>query len=172
MVLTPWFRHFLDHDPRPALRQVTCPVLALNGEKDVQVPADVNLKAIAAALKEAGNPDVTTRELPGLNHLFQTSKTGSVTEYGSIEETMAPAALEAIASWVLKRAGKGGTASTSGISQGSEALARKPSVSSITGVMWCTASRTASRAIAKQSAGVAAASTTIGASPLRPITAW
>src|SRR5262245_15362692 len=58
MVVSPWFRHFLDYDPRPALRKVTCPVLALNGEKDVQVPANVNLQAIAAALKEGGNKDV------------------------------------------------------------------------------------------------------------------
>lgn len=106
MVLSPWFRHFLDYDPRPALRKVTCPVLALNGEKDLQVPAEVNLKAIAAALKEAGNKDVTTLELPSLNHLFQTCKTGSVTEYGQIEETIAPAALESIAKWILKRTGE------------------------------------------------------------------
>jgi pimeloyl-ACP methyl ester carboxylesterase len=109
MVLTPWFRHFLDYDPRPALRKVSCPVLALNGEKDVQVPAEVNLKAIAAALKEAGNKDVTTVQLPNLNHLFQTCKTGSVTEYAAIEETLAPVALETIANWITKRTrGKGG----------------------------------------------------------------
>ena len=73
---------------------------------------------------------------------------------------------------VRKRAGKAGVASTSGISQGSDELARKPSVSSMTGVMWWTAMRTASRAMAKQSDGVAAARTTIGVSPLRPMTAW
>lgn len=105
MVLSPWFRHFLDHDPRPTLRKVSCPVLALIGEKDLQVPAEVNLKAIAAALKEGDNKDATTQELPNLNHLFQTCKTGSVTEYASIEETMAPAALETIAEWITKRTG-------------------------------------------------------------------
>jgi pimeloyl-ACP methyl ester carboxylesterase len=104
MALSPWFRHFLDYDPRPALHKVTCPVLALNGDKDMQVPAEVNLKAIAAALKQAGNKDVTTRLLPNLNHLFQTCKTGAVTEYGAIEETMAAVALETIADWILKRA--------------------------------------------------------------------
>src|SRR5262249_54727121 len=105
MILSPWFRHFLDYDPRPALRKVTCPVLVLNGEKDVQVPAEVNLKAIAAALKETDNKDVTALQLPNLNHLFQTCKTGSVTEYATIEETMAAAALETIADWILKRTG-------------------------------------------------------------------
>lgn len=103
MVLTPWFRHFLDYDPRPALRKVTCPVLALNGEKDLQVDADVNLKAIKAALNEGGNRNVTIRTLPSLNHLFQTCRSGSVSEYGAIEETIAPVALETIAKWILER---------------------------------------------------------------------
>ena len=105
MVATPWFRHFLDYDPRPTLRKVTCPVLALNGEKDLQVDARVHLKEIVTALKEGGNPDVTAKELPNLNHLFQTCKTGAVSEYGAIEETMAPVALETIAEWILKRTG-------------------------------------------------------------------
>lgn len=104
-VLSPWFRHFLTYDPRPALRKVTCPVLALNGVKDVQVDATVNLKAIDEALKEAGNKDVTIREFPDLNHLFQTCKTGAVTEYATIEETLAPVVLETIAKWISSRTG-------------------------------------------------------------------
>jgi uncharacterized protein len=105
MVLTPWFRHFLDYDPRPALRKTKCPVLALNGEKDLQVDPKINLKAIEEALKEGGNRDITVRELPNLNHLFQTCKTGAVSEYSAIEETVAPLALETIAEWILKRTG-------------------------------------------------------------------
>jgi pimeloyl-ACP methyl ester carboxylesterase len=104
LVLTPWFRYFLAYDPRPALRKVRCPVLALNGEKDFQVDAKLNLKEIALALKEGGNKDFTTRELPGLNHLFQSCRTGSLTEYGAIEETIAPAALQTIADWILEHA--------------------------------------------------------------------
>jgi pimeloyl-ACP methyl ester carboxylesterase len=100
MVLTPWFRHFLDYDPRPALRKVTCPVLALNGAKDVQVVAPLNLPAIEAALKEAGNKHFTLKELANLNHLFQRCQTGAVSEYGEIEETLAPIALETIADWI------------------------------------------------------------------------
>ena len=61
------------------------------------------LSAIAAALKEGGNRDVTIKEFPGLNHLFQTCKTGAVSEYGAIEETLAPAVLETIGNWILKR---------------------------------------------------------------------
>jgi len=103
MVLSPWFRHFLDYDPRPALRKTKCPVLALDGEKDLQVDAKTNLKAIADALKEAGNKDFTVKELPNLNHLFQTCKTGAVSEYNSIEETLAPVALETMGDWILER---------------------------------------------------------------------
>lgn len=106
MVLTPWFRHFLEYDPRPTLRQVTCPVLALNGAKDVQVDAERNLPAIEAALKDADNRDVTVRAFPNLNHLFQTCKTGAVSEYGAIEETMAETVLETIAEWIGKRTRK------------------------------------------------------------------
>jgi uncharacterized protein len=98
---SPWFRFFLSFDPRPTLEKVRCPVLALNGEKDLQVPPKENLAEIAKALKKGGNTQVTTRELPGLNHLFQTCKTGSVSEYGEIEETIAPAALSAIGDWVI-----------------------------------------------------------------------
>jgi pimeloyl-ACP methyl ester carboxylesterase len=100
---TPWFRYFLTYDPRPALRKVKCPVLALNGENDLQVPINENLSAIEAALKEGGNKDVTLVRLPKLNHLFQTSVTGSPNEYRNIEETIAPVALATIGDWILKR---------------------------------------------------------------------
>jgi len=99
----PWLRAFLSHDPRPILSQVRVPVLALNGEVDLQVPPRENLGAIAAALREGGNPDFTIRTLPSLNHLFQTAPTGHPSEYAVIDETFAPAALEAISSWILER---------------------------------------------------------------------
>ena len=102
-LLGPWFRRFLVLDPKEALRKTTCPVLALNGSLDLQVPPKENLPAIEKALKEGGNKDVTAIELPGLNHLFQNCKTGSPTEYGDIEETIAPKALETMTSWIRKR---------------------------------------------------------------------
>jgi uncharacterized protein len=105
-VNTPWMRFFLTFDPATALRQVKCPVLALNGELDTQVPASLNLPVIAKALEQAGNRDHTETKMPRLNHLFQTAKTGSPAEYGSIEETMSPAALEAIAAWVVSHTRK------------------------------------------------------------------
>ena len=99
-MLAPWWQFFLSYDPGDALRGVTCPVLALNGSLDLQVPPGPNLGAIRAALAEAGNRDVTIEELEGLNHLFQSATTGSPAEYAVIEETFSPAALELIIQWI------------------------------------------------------------------------
>ncbi|HVK13298.1 MAG TPA: alpha/beta fold hydrolase [Gemmataceae bacterium] len=104
MLTKPWFKFFLTHDPKTDLVKVKCPVLAITGEKDLQVPPAENLSAIESALKGAGNSDVTTKTMTGLNHLFQTCKTGLPAEYGKIEETFAPAALDEIAGWIKKRA--------------------------------------------------------------------
>jgi hypothetical protein len=104
-VNTPWFRYFLGYDPIPALEAVQVPVLAVNGELDVQVTPEANLAAIAAALERAGNPDVTVRELPGLNHLFQEAETGSPAEYAAIDQTMSPRLLELVADWIVARVG-------------------------------------------------------------------
>lgn len=102
---TPWFKRFLHIDPAVYLSKVKAPVLALNGEIDRQVEAGPNLQGIAAALKLAGNTDVQTREMPGLNHLFQHARTGGMEEYASIEETMSPDVLQTVAAWVRKRTG-------------------------------------------------------------------
>ncbi|MSR60071.1 MAG: alpha/beta hydrolase [Planctomycetaceae bacterium] len=102
-LLTPWFRYFVAYDPRPTLAQVQCPVLALIGEKDLQVPAEDNLLEIRKALEQGGNRDATVLPLPGLNHLFQTCKTGLPAEYAQIDETIAPAALKLIAKWIADR---------------------------------------------------------------------
>jgi len=100
LVNSDWFRFFYDYDPAKMLRRVRCPVLALIGSKDLQVPAEQNLPPIRAAL--AHDPDAEVEELPGLNHLFQTAKTGSPGEYVQIEETIAPMALETITGWIVK----------------------------------------------------------------------
>ena len=99
-VVSPWMHYFLTYDPLPALQKVTCPVLALNGSKDLQVPSTEDLKRIEAALKTGGNTDYTITELPGLNHLFQTCTTGAPSEYGDIEETLAPIALQTMGDWI------------------------------------------------------------------------
>ncbi len=102
-VTSPWMRYFLTYDPATALRKVTCPVLAINGSLDKQVLPNQNLPPIRKALEESGNKHYEIDELPGLNHLFQTAKTGSPAEYAQIEETMSPVALEKISSWILKQ---------------------------------------------------------------------
>lgn len=94
----PWMRYFLAFDPAVHLKMVKCPVFALNGEKDVQVRAKPNLAAISAALQS--NERVTVKEFPGLNHLFQTCKTGAVMEYGSIEETFNIDVMKAVKDWI------------------------------------------------------------------------
>lgn len=101
--LAPWFQFFLQYDPSTALRKVHCPVLAINGSKDFQVPPDQNLPAIERALKEADNKDYTIKEFPGLNHLFQPAATGSPTEYASIEITIDPPVLAFIGDWITAK---------------------------------------------------------------------
>ena len=97
---TPWFRYFLGYDPRPTLMKIRVPVLAINGEKDLQVPAKEDLEAIDQALKDGGNQDYKIVLLPKLNHLFQTTKTGAPSEYAQLEETLAPVALQTIGDWI------------------------------------------------------------------------
>jgi pimeloyl-ACP methyl ester carboxylesterase len=98
---SPWMRYFLQYDPRPVLEKVKVPVLAVNGGKDLQVPPSTNLTGVRAALTKGGNTRVKAVELPGLNHLLQKAETGGVAEYGAIEETMNPAALELIGEWLV-----------------------------------------------------------------------
>ncbi len=100
---SPWMSYFIRYDPAPILQKVKCPVLAINGVKDLQVPAKVNLKAIKEALEEGGNKKVTTKELPNLNHLFQECETGLPAEYATIEQTFSPIALAEISNWILKQ---------------------------------------------------------------------
>lgn len=100
-ITSPWMIEFLKLDSAIALAKVKCPVLALNGEKDLQVPADVNLEAIKNALVKGGNKNGTTKKLPNLNHLFQECETGSPEEYATIEQTFSPIALAEISTWIL-----------------------------------------------------------------------
>lgn len=99
-IANPWMQYFIKYDPTPALEKVKCPVLAINGEKDLQVPPKENLEAIKKALTKGGNKKVTTKEFPNLNHLFQECKTGSPDEYATIEQTFSPTALTEILNWI------------------------------------------------------------------------
>ena len=99
-IASPWMQYFIKYNPATALEKVKCPVLAINGEKDLQVPPKENLEAINKALTKGGNKRVTTKELPNLNHLFQECKTGSPDEYATIEQTFSPIALTEILKWL------------------------------------------------------------------------
>lgn len=104
---SPWYLHFMRYDPTADLRRVKCPVLALNGERDIQVDAAMNLTAIRQHIGEGGNKRVTTKAYPGLNHLFQTCKHGTVEEYGQLEETISPAVLEDMLAWIRQQVNGG-----------------------------------------------------------------
>ncbi len=94
-----WFRTFLTYDPRPTLESLRIPVLALLGGKDVQVLASQNEPPMKAAF--ANNPRAKVIVLPGLNHLFQNTTTGSPAEYGTLTETIDPQALKLMADWIV-----------------------------------------------------------------------
>ncbi|TVQ46534.1 MAG: hypothetical protein EA362_07510 [Saprospirales bacterium] len=100
-LLNPWMVFFMRHDPASVLKQVQCPVLAFNGDLDLQVSAEINLPAIEQALIESGNEQVKTYVFKELNHLFQTAQTGLPAEYESIEETFAPKVLELMVEWIM-----------------------------------------------------------------------
>jgi len=98
---TPWTRYFLGYDPVNFLPQIDLPILALNGELDLQVPSQENLDGLRSMLKD--HPDATIIELEGLNHMFQHAKTGAMGEYNDIEETFSLEAMEIISDWINKR---------------------------------------------------------------------
>ena len=99
-ITSPWMKYFIKFNPATTLEKVKCPVLAVNGAKDLQVPPKENLSAIKNALLKGGNRNVTTKEFPNLNHLFQECKTGSPNEYSTIEQTFSPIALDEITKWI------------------------------------------------------------------------
>lgn len=100
---TNWFRFFIGFEPATYWKQVTCPVLAVNGELDLQVTSKENLAGIRQALAEGGNKQVTVKEFKGLNHLFQIAKTGATSEYAQIEETFNEEAMAYIANWINRQ---------------------------------------------------------------------
>ena len=101
-VTIPWYVYFLKINPDLYWSQLKIPVLALNGTKDLQVISKENLAGIKASLEKAKNKKFETMEFPNLNHLFQEAKTGTVEEYGQLEQTIAPQVLEKMSSWILK----------------------------------------------------------------------
>jgi len=99
----PWFRNFITYQPVTDLSKVICPVLALGGAKDTQVNSKENLSLINEVLTKSHNKNFKTVELPSLNHLLQTAQTGNLAEYGQIDETISPVALNLMSSWIKAR---------------------------------------------------------------------
>ncbi|WP_282035532.1 alpha/beta hydrolase family protein [Saccharicrinis aurantiacus] len=95
-----WMVEFIRLDPMDYLSQIRCPLLAINGSKDLQVPAEENLSLIEKAATQSGNTKMIVKELDGLNHLFQECETGAIAEYGIIEQTISPIALEEMLAWI------------------------------------------------------------------------
>lgn len=103
---SPWFRYFLTFNPEEYLEKVSCSVLAVNGEKDLQVSSKGNLAGIEQALKKGENPDFEVKEFAGLNHLFQKSETGNPAEYATLEETFSEEVMEYVYQWIAARTQK------------------------------------------------------------------
>ena len=99
-MLSPWYIAMLKYDPTEDLTQIKCPVLALNGEEDIQIPAELSLNAIETHIKSNGNRQVQTKIYPGLNHLFQHCESCTITEYGQLEETISQEVLQDIVHWL------------------------------------------------------------------------
>ncbi|MBB1285564.1 alpha/beta fold hydrolase [Flavisolibacter sp. BT320] len=100
--VNPWFQYFLQYNPDDYVKKLKTKVLALNGDKDVQVTSSANLAGLRASLKKSNSPQYDVVALEGLNHLFQRCQKCTVQEYGELEETIAPAALEAVGNWLVK----------------------------------------------------------------------
>lgn len=100
---SPWYRYFLAIDAIQVLREIKVPVLVLTGDCDWIISPDKAFPILEKCFKEAGNEDYTLMKLPNLNHVFQTCKTGAITEYSLSEETMSPLALKIMAEWMCAR---------------------------------------------------------------------
>jgi pimeloyl-ACP methyl ester carboxylesterase len=103
---TNWWKYFAAYHPQPVLRKLTCPVLAMNGSADIQVPATANLKGIEAGLTKAGNKQFVIKQFDGLNHLFQKCSKCTVAEYGELATTIEPEVLNFMGDWLDKALAK------------------------------------------------------------------
>lgn len=95
-----WWAFFLQYDPQPVLSKLSCKVLALNGDKDIQVLSRSNLEGINKALASSKSKDYETREVTGVNHLFQECTTCTAQEYGELEQTIKPEVLDIVTTWL------------------------------------------------------------------------
>lgn len=99
-MISPWFRYFISYNPQAVLEKVSCPVLAINGDKDKQVESKANLEGIKKALEKGGNKKFEIHEMKNMNHLFQTTENGAISEYSTLEETFSPKVLLLMKDWI------------------------------------------------------------------------
>lgn len=104
---SPWFKFILDFDPATVLEKVRCPVLALFGEHDVQVPAGPNRAAMERAFARGGFKNYRIEVFPRANHLYQDSDTGGVNEYARLKKEFVPGFLDLVGSWIIAQPGTG-----------------------------------------------------------------
>jgi hypothetical protein len=102
-IASPWLRYFISYNPIENLKKVKCPVLVLNGEKDVQVTAQINTAGIANALKNGGNKKVKVQIFPELNHLFQKCITCKIEEYSTLSQTFSTDVLQTMSEWIQQQ---------------------------------------------------------------------
>lgn len=96
--VSPWMRYYLEYDPAANLSKIKSPILAINGDKDLQVAGEINLKAIKQQVSKS--TPLTIKLLPNHNHLLQHSESGAISDYIEIEETISPEVLELMATWI------------------------------------------------------------------------
>jgi pimeloyl-ACP methyl ester carboxylesterase len=104
-ILSPWFKFFISYDPAQDLRKVKVPILAIFGEKDMQVPPGLNVPALKKAVEVSGNNDVSIKILPDANHLFQKAGSGQASEYPTLKKEFVDGFLDLIVDWVKEKAG-------------------------------------------------------------------
>lgn len=99
----PWMLRFLQIDPREYWSEVACPILAVNGDKDLQVQGGANLRAISFAARRGGNEKVETKLFRNHNHLFQRTETGAISEYGKLNETLSEEVSNYVIAWLKEQ---------------------------------------------------------------------
>jgi len=97
---SPWMKYFIAFDPKTALVNVNCPMLVLNGEKDMQVFCDLNINGFRSIAKDLKKTNMEFYKFAELNHFFQHCKTGEMDEFSQIEETFSFEVLKKMADWI------------------------------------------------------------------------
>lgn len=101
--MSPWFRYFISYTPTSVLNKINTPFLAINGEKDTQVLAKLNLNGFESIFKKYGKKDYKIISYPELNHFFQHCNTGYMDEVETIEETMSNDVLNDMTNWIKEQ---------------------------------------------------------------------